>query len=153
MTLEDQDWRLLGILQTDGRITNQALAERAGMSPSACWRRVRALEQAGVIRRYGAQLDARAAGLHFHAIVHVQLARHSREAVREFTDAVARCPEVQACYATTGVADYHLNVICRDQDAYNDFMERLLFRLTGVANVQTNIVLREIKPDSPLALE
>lgn len=150
MKLEEQDWRLLRILQTEGRITNQDLAERAGMSASACWRRVRALEQAGVIRGYGARLDPRAAGMQFHALAHVQLARHSRENVEEFVAEVGRCPEVQACYATTGQADYHLKVLCRDQDAYNDFMERFLFRLSGVAHVQTNIVLREIKTDSPL---
>ncbi|MFC7704354.1 Lrp/AsnC family transcriptional regulator [Plastorhodobacter daqingensis] len=148
MKLEDQDWRLLRILQEDGRITNQDLADRAGMSASACWRRVRALEGAGVIRRYAALLDNRKAGLDFHAIVHVQLVRHSRENVQEFVDEVTRCPEVQACYATSGVSDYHLRVLCRDQDAYNAFLERFLFRLSGVANVQTNIVLREIKADA-----
>lgn len=151
MKPEDQDWRLLQILQTDGRITNQELAARAGMSASACWRRVRALEQAGVIRRYAAVLDARKAGLNFHALVHVSLVRHSRETVEEFTAEVRRCAEVQACYAITGAADYHLRVLCRDQDAYNAFMERFLFRLSGVANVQTHIVLREIKADAPLA--
>ncbi len=150
MKLEDPDWRLLRILQREGRITNQELAERVGMSPSACWRRVRALETAGVIRRYAALLDTREAGLGFHAIVHVQLLRHSRENVEEFVAEVGRCPEVRGCYATTGVADYHLDVHCRDQDAYNSFMERFLFRLTGVANVQTNIVLREIKADGVL---
>jgi Lrp/AsnC family transcriptional regulator, leucine-responsive regulatory protein len=150
MKLEEQDWRLLRLLQQDGRITNQDLAEAAGMSASSCWRRVRALEAAGVIRRYAALVDARKAGLNFHAIVHVQLVRHSRENVDEFVAEVGRCPEVRACYATTGTADYHLDVVCRDQDAYNAFMERFLFRLTGVANVQTNIVLREIKHDGPV---
>ena len=151
MQTEDQDWRLLQILQTEGRITNQELAERAGMSASACWRRVRALEQAGVIRRYAALVDPRRAGLNFHALVHVSLVRHSRANVEEFTAEVRRCPEVREAFAITGAADYHLRVLCRDQDAYNAFMERFLFRLAGVANVQTHIVLREIKTDAPLA--
>ena len=151
MKLEDPDWRLLRILQAEGRITNQELAERAGMSASACWRRVRALEGAGVIRRYGAVVDARKAGLNFHALVHVSLVRHSRENVQAFAAEVRRCPEVREALAITGAADYHLRVLCRDQDAYNAFMERFLFRLAGVANVQTHMVLREIKSDAPLA--
>ena len=151
MKLEDADWRLLDLLQAEGRITNQELAERAGMSASACWRRVRALEAEGVIRRYAALVDARRAGCTFDALVHVSLVRHSRENVEEFTAEVRRCPEVREAFAITGVADYHLRVVCRDQDAYNAFMERFLFRLSGVANVQTHIVLREIKADGPLA--
>lgn len=151
MKLEEQDWRLLAILQEDGRITNQDLAERAGLSPSACWRRVRALEGAGVIRRYAALPDPRKAGLNFHALVHVSLVRHSRENVEAFAAEVRRCPEVHEAFAITGAADYHLRIICRDLDAYNAFMERFLFRLAGVANVQTHIVLREIKADAPLA--
>ena len=151
MKLEDQDWRLLQILQTDGRITNQELADRAGLSASACWRRVRALEAAGVVRGYAALVDPRKAGLHFHALVQVSLVRHSRENVEAFAAEVRRCPEVREAFSITGAADYHLRVLCRDQDAYNAFMERFLFRLSGVANVQTHMVLREVKSDGPLA--
>lgn len=145
MHLEPRDLQILDLLQRDSRLSNQDLAERVGMSTSACWRRVRALEEAGVIRGYRAEIDPRQAGLAFHAIIHVRLVRHAREIVERFVAEVMRHEEVQDCYATTGSADYHLRVLCRDLDAFNDFMERTLFRLEGIANIQTNLVLRHIK--------
>lgn len=145
MDLEDRDWRLMECLQTDARLTNQELADRVGMSPSACWRRVRQLEDAGIITGYRAAIDARAAGMGFHAILHVQLTRHTREVVDGFISEVLRHDEVLDCFATTGAADYHLRILCRDLDAFNAFMERTLFRLEGIANIQTNLVLRHVK--------
>jgi DNA-binding Lrp family transcriptional regulator len=152
MTLDEQDRRLLRILQRDGRISNQELAEQAAMSASACWRRVRALEEAGVIRRYAAVLDPASCGLSFHAIVHVQLARHEEGFVTEFVAAVSRRPEVLDCFATTGEADYHLRVLCADLETYNAFLERYLFRLPGVQSARTNLVLKEVKHDLALPL-
>jgi DNA-binding Lrp family transcriptional regulator len=152
MGLGDQDRRILRILQRDGRISNQDLAEQAAMSPSACWRRVRALEEAGVILRYAAVLDPDACGLTFHAIVHVQLARHEERFVEGFVEAVSRRPEVLDCFATTGEADYHLRVLCADLEAYNAFLERFLFRVPGVESARTNLVLREVKHDLALPL-
>jgi Lrp/AsnC family transcriptional regulator, leucine-responsive regulatory protein len=145
MSLEDRDWHILELLQRDSRLSNQDLAERVGMSASSCWRRVRQLEEAGVIRGYRAEIDPRKAGLGFHAIIHVHLVRHAREIVDRFVAEVMRHDEVKDCYATTGAADYHLRVLCRDLDAFNAFMERTLFRLEGIANIQTNLVLRHIK--------
>ena len=145
MQLEDRDHRILALLQANARLSNQELAEQAGLSPSSCWRRVRALEEAGVIRGYRAQIDPRRAGLEFHAIIHVQLTRHAREVVDRFVAEVMRHEEVIDCFATTGAADYHLRVLCADLDAFNAFMERTLFRLDGIANIQTNLVLRHIK--------
>jgi Lrp/AsnC family transcriptional regulator, leucine-responsive regulatory protein len=145
MRLESRDVAILDLLQRDSRLSNQELAERVGMSASACWRRVRALEEAGVIRGYRAEIDPRRAGLDFHAIIHVRLVRHARATVERFVAEVMRHDEVQDCYATTGAADYHLRVLCRDLDAFNDFMERTLFQLDGIANIQTNLVLRHIK--------
>ncbi|MGY6535772.1 MAG: Lrp/AsnC family transcriptional regulator [Pararhodobacter sp.] len=148
MHLEERDHQLLALLQDNARLSNQELAERAGMSPSSCWRRVRALEDAGVIRRYRAEIDPRRAGLGFHAIIHVQLTRHARDLVERFVAEVMRHDEVIDCFATTGAADYHLRVLCADLDAFNAFMERTLFRLDGIANIQTNLVLRHIKGPS-----
>ncbi|MCC6000559.1 MAG: Lrp/AsnC family transcriptional regulator [Pararhodobacter sp.] len=148
MHLEERDHQLLALLQDNARLSNQELAERAGMSPSSCWRRVRALEDAGVILRYRAEIDPRRAGLGFHAIIHVQLTRHARDLVERFVAEVMRHDEVIDCFATTGAADYHLRVLCADLDAFNAFMERTLFRLDGIANIQTNLVLRHIKGPS-----
>ncbi len=151
MTLSDADLRLLAALQSDCRISNADLAERVGMSASACWRRVRALEDAGVIDRYAAQVNPAAVGLGFQAIVHVHLVRHERENLTDFIRAVETCPEVQECYATTGKADYHLRVLTRDIDGYNRFLEEFLFRLPAVASAQTNVVLRTIKRGAPIS--
>lgn len=150
--LEPADIRILNLLQKDARISNAELAKLAGLSASACWRRMRQLESSGVIERYGAQVNAAACGLDFQAIVHVQLERHERRNIDEFIRLVNTRPEVQECYATTGQADYHLRVLCRDLEAYNSFLEDFLFRIAGVANAQTNLVLREIKRSQAIAL-
>ena len=150
--LEESDRRLLRVLQREGRISNQDLADAAAMSTSACWRRVRTLEDTGVIRGYAALADATACGLGFHAIVHVQLARHDEHLVEQFVAAIVERPEVLDCFATTGEADYHLRVRCRDLDAYNAFLEDFLFRLAGIQSARTNLVLREVKHEIALPL-
>ncbi|MEX0408574.1 Lrp/AsnC family transcriptional regulator [Aquibium sp. LZ166] len=150
--LEEQDRRILAALQADSRVSNQELADIAGMSASACWRRVKALEEAGIIRRYCAIVDAAAVGMGFHAIVHVSLTRHDHNHVDTFIAEVKRRPEVLDCFATTGEADYHLRIVCADLAAYNDFLEGFLFRLPGIANVRTNLVLKDIKQETALAL-
>ena len=148
--LTEQDRRLLRALQDNARISNQELAEKAGMSASACWRRMRALEESGVIRRYAAILHAARAGRGFHAIVHVTLTRHDHSHVDTFIAEVRRRPEVLDCFAVTGEADYHLRVVCEDLDAYNRFLEGFLFRLPGIANVRTNLVLKDIKQETAI---
>ena len=148
--ITDADRRLLRLLQSDGRMSNQELAEAAGMSTSACWRRVRALEDAGVIHRYAALVDADKVGLSFSAVVHVTLTRQTSEHVETFVRGIERRPEVLECLATTGEADYHLRVVCADLAAYNDFLENFLFRLPGISHVRTNLVLRENKMETGL---
>lgn len=150
--LEELDRRILAALQADSRVSNQELADIAGMSASACWRRVKALEETGIIRRYCAIVDAAAVGMGFHAIVHVSLTRHDHNHVDTLISEVKRRPEVLDCFATTGEADYHLRIVCADLAAYNDFLEGFLFRLPGIANVRTNLVLKDIKQETALAL-
>ena len=145
MDLNDQDRRILRLLQTDARMSNQELAEKVGMSASACWRRVKSLEDAGIIEAYAAIVDPAKAGLRFSAIVHVTLVRHELDHVTTFISRVTDRPEVLECFSTTGEADYHLHVVCRDKEAYNEFLEHFLFRLPGIAHVRTNLVLKEIK--------
>lgn len=146
------DQTLLAEIQQDCRISNQDLAECAQLSASACWRRVRALEDAGVITGYGARIDRGKLGLEFAAMTHVSLTRHDARHVEVFVAAVQARAEVLDCFATTGAADYHLRVVCRDVAAYNDFLEHFLFHLPGIANVQTNLILRDIKAGAPMAL-
>ena len=139
------DLKLIELLARDSRISNADLAREAGLSPSSCWRRVKVLEEAGVIRRFSVVLDEEKLGLTFKAIVHVHMTRHDPEQLAGFIRAVQTKQEVRECYATTGQADYHLVVQCRDLAAYNRFLEEFLFRLPAVASAQTNLVLRSIK--------
>ena len=148
--MDATDHKALVLLQEDSRQPNAQLAERLNISASACWRRVKALEDAGVIERYAAVVNPRAMGLGFEAIVHVHLRRHDTQGLEQFIAAVKRREEVIECYATTGQADYHLRVLCADIDAYNVFLERFLFAQTAVQSAQTNVVLRRIKSDAPI---
>lgn len=146
MQLDTQDRQILRLLQQDCRLSNAELAEAAGLSASSCWRRIRALETAGLIARYGAVLSPTKLGLDFHAIVQVKLTRHDREQLDQFIRDIRARPEVVECFATTGGSDYHLRVLVPDITAYNRFLEEVLFRLPAVESAETNVVLREIKP-------
>jgi len=150
--IQEQDKRILNALQRDGRISNQDLAALVGMSTSACWRRVRMLEAGGVIRRYGAIIDHEATGLEFHAILHVVLTRHEPGVQEDFVRAVTRRDEVLDCYQTTGDADYHLRIRCRNKAEYNRFLDDFMFKLRGISNVRTNLVLKELKHQSGVVL-
>ena len=143
--LEKQDEHILAQLQKEGRTTNQQLAEDVGMSTSACWRRVRALEDSGVIVGYSALVDREKAGFATSAILHVSLERHDAKFVDEFVSRVTARAEVLECFATTGDADYHLRVVVRDMKAYNLFLDEFMFRLPGIRTVRTNVILKEIK--------
>ena len=145
MDVSLQDRKLLAILQQDSQISNQALADRLAMSPSACWRRVRALEDTGVIKRYVAVVDKRKLGVEFHAIIAVSLERQNREQVRLFIEAVMATDEIIECLAATGDSDYHLRVACTNQQAFNLLMEECLCQLPHVSRLHTSLILKEIK--------
>ncbi|MEP4199019.1 MAG: Lrp/AsnC family transcriptional regulator [Aliishimia sp.] len=145
MILDAKDKQILTLLQRDCRISNADLADHIGMSASACWRKTRALEDVGVIEGYRATVSPKAVGLTFQALVHVQLKRHNPEHLVEFMTAVEGRSEILDCFATTGQADYHLRILCRDIERYNAFLEDFLFRLPAVESAQTNVILREIK--------
>jgi DNA-binding Lrp family transcriptional regulator len=151
--LERKDKAILRELQRDSRLTMQQLAAKVGMSSSACWRRVRSLEAAGVIDRYAAILDSRKAGFNLSSMTLVTLARHEQQHVENFVKEVMRHPEVLECFATSGEADFHLRVVVEDMDAYNAFLDDFIFRLPGVSQVRSDIVLKEIKVDTALPLK
>lgn len=150
MILEAKDRRILAELQIDSRLTMQELGDKTGMSSSAAWRRVKSLEEAGIINRYAAIVNARNAGFGLSSIVHVSLVRHERGNVERFIREVLRHPEVLECFATSGEADFHLRVVVEDIDAYNVFLDEFIFRLPGVSQVRSNIILKEIKADTAL---
>lgn len=145
MDLDQRDGHILDLLQRDCRISNADLAEKVGMSASACWRRVRAFEESGIIERYGAVVNPENVGLEFEAIVLVQLTRHDPDKLAELVRVIELRAEVLECFATTGQADYHMHVLFPDIATYNEFLESVLFRLPAVASAQTNVVLRKIK--------
>ncbi|MBO4119672.1 Lrp/AsnC family transcriptional regulator [Cupriavidus gilardii] len=153
MTLDPIDLRILTCLQQNGRISNQDLAERVALSPSACLRRVRLLEESGVIGGYRAWFDAERLGLELEAIVQVSM----RPAVEGWHDtfnaAVQSWPEVLSAYVITGDSNYILRVQARNLKHYSDFIVNRLYRTPGVMDIRSNIVLQRIKSEgSPLAL-
>lgn len=150
--LNQKDRRILAELQRDSRLTIQDLAERVSMSSSATWRRIKSLEEAGVIDRYAVIVDAKKAGFTLSSMVQVSLARHEQANVENFVREVLRHPEILECFATSGEADFYLRVVVEDIDAYNRFLDDFIFKLPGVSQVRSNIVLKEIKIDTALPL-
>ena len=154
MTFDRFDRRILEVLQADGRISNQELAERIGLSPSPCLRRVRALEESGVIAGYRAVLDARKLGLTLLALIHISMDRHTPERFANFEEKVAALPEVLECLLITGQdADYQLKVIVRDMDAYQALLLNKITRIQGVSGVHSSFVMRRVVDKTALPLE
>ena len=145
--------RILIALQVNARLTNQELAQQVGLSPSACWRRVKALEEAGVILRYAAILDPRKVGLGECVFAHISLTRHSLKLTKEFADSIRVRPEVMECFFTTGDADILLRVATPSVSAYDRFLEEFIFSAPGISQVRSNFALRQIKFETALPLE
>lgn len=145
MELDRYDRRILELLQEDGRLSNQELADRIGLSPSPCLRRVRALEESGIIASYRALLDARQLGLTLMALIHISMDRHTPERFANFETTVAALPEVLECLLITGQdADYQLKVIVRDMEGYQELLLNKITRIEGVSGVHSSFVLRRV---------
>ncbi len=151
--LSRKDRAILVELQADSRLTMQQLADKVGMSSSACWRRVKSLEESGVIERYAVIVNPLKAGFSLSSMTMVSLARHEERNVENFIKEVKRHPEVLECFATSGEADFHLRVVVEDIEGYNKFLDDFIFRIPGVSQVRSNIVLKEIKTDTALPLK
>lgn len=146
MKLDRYDRRILDILQGEGRLSNQDLAERIGLSPSPCLRRVKALEDAGLIVGYRAELDPRALGFTLTALIHISMDRHTPERFAHFEAQVREIPEVVECLLITGQdADYQLKAVVHDMDAYQALLLDRVTRIDGVTGVHSSFVLRTIK--------
>ena len=150
MNLDRYSLLILAELQRDSRQTVQQLSAAVGLSPTPCWKRVKDLEAAGVIRGYTALIDREKVGLNLRVVVEANLNEHSEDLVRRFERAVAASPQIVHCLSTTGQADYILTVLIEDIKAYEQFLHDTIFRLPGVAHVRSSIVLREIKAESRL---
>lgn len=145
LELDKIDRRIVAVLQDDGRLSNQMLAEKVGLSPAACWRRVRTLEEQGVILGYSARLDPARLGQELCVLVNLSLQRHTIDSTATIEQQVSSYPEVLQCFAVTGTADFVLRVLVPDMTAYDRFLNEKIFTLQGIAQVNSNFALREIK--------
>ena len=150
--IDHLDRKILAELQNDGRMTNQELSEKVGLSPSPCLRRLRQLEADGVIFRYVALVDPVTAGFPVTAFVRVRLDQQDDRHLAAFEAAVADFPEVMECYLMTGDADYQLRVVVESLGAFEDFLRQRLTRIAGVAQVTTSFALRPIVYKTSLPL-
>jgi len=151
-TLDRIDRRILQALQEDARIQNVELAEKVGLSPSPCLRRVKMLEESGVIERYAALLDASKLGVGLTVFVRIWLTRQDANTIDNFTAEVQRLPQIVECHLMAGDCDFLLRVVAADLDAYRKFQAEYLARIEGVQSVKTEIPMQRIKLTSELPL-
>lgn len=149
---DDVDRKILAALQSDGRMTSQALADRVGLSPSPCARRVRNLEASGVIKGYVAVVDQIAVGLPVSVFASIRLERQREDELDRFADAIAHWPEVVDCYLMTGQRDYLMRIVVEDVAAYERFLKNKLTRLDGVASIESSFALGQLKRSNALPI-
>lgn len=141
---------ILTLLQNDGRMSNAKLAEQLNMSETPCWRRLKALEESGIIEGYQANLNRRKLGLGVMAFVQLRCSEHDQDATREFHRIVNASPNILSCHNTTGADDYLIVAVARDLDDYSNFVETVLRRLPGITAIRSNLSLKEVKASSKL---
>jgi len=139
------DRKILRALQEDGRMTIQALADRVGLSASPCLRRIRQMEEAGIISAYGAVVDQKAVGLPVSVFISIKLERQRSGELDRFAAAIAGWPEVMECYLMTGQFDFLLRVVCADLEAYEAFLREKLTQVEGVGSIESSFSLGQVK--------
>ena len=154
MKLDRTDKRILGAMQANARITNLELAEKVGLSPTPCARRVKQLEEAGIIDRYVTLLNQQKLGLNITAMIGITMDRHTPDRFQNFERQVSQYPEVIECSIVTGQeADYLLKAVLPDMTYYEEFLLGRLTRIEGVTGVHSSFVLRRIISRMDLPLE
>ncbi|PLZ03262.1 AsnC family transcriptional regulator [Burkholderia sp. WAC0059] len=153
ISLDATDCRILAVLQNEGRISNLDLAERISLSPSACLRRLRLLEEQGVIEHYRACLNREVLGFEMEAFVQVSMRNDQQDWHEQFTAALRDWPEVVGAYAVTGGSHYLLRVLAHNLKHYSDFVLHRLYRTPGVMDIRSNIVLQTLKDDSGVPVD
>lgn len=148
--MDGVDRAMLRLLQEDGALSNATLGEKLSLSVTPCWRRRKRLEDEGVITGYQANLDRRALGMNVFAFVLVTFNMHSDKSADNFETVIRKHDEVLSCHKITGAADYVLQVVATDLDAYAEFVERVLRRQAGISSIQSSLALREVKFSSRL---
>jgi Lrp/AsnC family transcriptional regulator, leucine-responsive regulatory protein len=152
MSLDAIDRRLLAALQDNGRLSATELAEKVGLTTSPCLRRIRNLEEAGVIQGYSTVIDQTKVGLPVSVFVSIKLERQREDTMLRFEEAIRRWPEVVECYLMTGTRDYLLRVVARDLTGYERFLKQTLTRLDGVASIESSFALAQVKHSSALPI-
>ena len=152
VALDRTDLRILDVMQHNGRLSNQEIAERVSLSPSPCLRRIRRLEELGVIRGYVALLEPKKLGLGLLAYVSIKLEKRGKSPMDEFKARVQTWPEVVACYAMTGEMDYLLRVHVGDLEHFSRFVMEQLLKQPGVVDVKSSFALERIKDTTALPL-
>ncbi|HET8727362.1 MAG TPA: Lrp/AsnC family transcriptional regulator [Alphaproteobacteria bacterium] len=150
--LDAFDVRILAELQEDARLSNVALSDRVHLSASQVHRRLRRLEEAGVIARYAALLDPARMGLDVLAFTSVSLERHGDRPAISFAEAVMGLPEILECFSVTGEADYVLRIVAPDLKTFSDFLMHRLMPIPGVRSVKSNLVLEHVKGTTSLPM-
>ncbi len=151
-TLDGFDIKILHELQADARLTNAELAQRVGLSAAPCWRRVRALDQAGYIKGYHAEIDRHRIGLGVLAFVRLDADRNTGERTREMEDAIRKIPEIVSCHYISGAGTFELQVVSRDLDTFSQFARKVLINLPNVKDLHTSFSLGEVKAGAALPL-
>lgn len=151
-TLDKYDLAILGALQRDARLTNAELAQRVGLSAAPCWRRVQALEEAGFIRGYRAEIDRHKIGLGVLAFVRLDAERSTGELTQAMERAIAQIPEVVSCHYISGTGTFELQVVARDLDSFSQFARGVLLNLPNVKDMHTSFSLGEVKAGGALPL-
>jgi Lrp/AsnC family transcriptional regulator len=146
------DLRILDALQGDATLSSAELAERVGLSQSPCWRRLNRLRERGYIRDQVTRLDRRKLGFNTLVLAHVKVSAHGRANLAEFSDAIARFPEVVECYAIMGAFDFFIKIVTRDIEAYEKFVFGTLSKMPGVQEINSTIALSEVKNTPALPL-
>ncbi len=151
--LDATDLKILDALQRNGRLTNAELADKAGLSLSPCWRRLKRLEESGVIEGYQAVLNHRALGLGVTAFVRVDIERHTPAMERRFEDSIADLPEIVSCHVISGEGAFMLIVMAASLESFSNFALNTLMALPGVKDTQTSFSLKEVKKSSHLPIK
>ena len=150
--MDAKDYQIIDALQQDGRLSNQDLSAKVALSPSPCLRRVRLLEEAGIIAGYTAVVDQKRLGLSVTAFVQVKLERHGDAAVKQFEEAIERLSNVMDCWLMTGEADYLLRVVAKDLDDFEGFIRSHLQKIPGIASISSSFAYGRVKRSRVLPL-
>ena len=150
--IDETDYDLLALLQKDGRAPNAKLAKNLNLSETPCWRRLKRLEDTGIIKGYQANLDRHLLGFGVLAFVQLCFAIHTDDSLEKFEEAIQGIPEILSCHNVTGEADYLLQIVSEDLETYEKLLREVIRRLPGVTSVKSSFSLREVKASTNLPL-